>query len=69
MIRTMTMAMTMVTMTMMRTKMQITNAERRVATPLAYRALPFLSCRKNWACSLYEDADEQDDHFKDGDQE
>ena len=29
--------------------MQITNAERRVATPLAYRALPFLSCRRNWA--------------------
>ena len=29
--------------------MQITNAERRVATPLAYRALPFLSCRRIWA--------------------
>ena len=29
--------------------MQITNAERRLATPLAYRALPFLSCRRNWA--------------------
>ena len=40
--------------------MQITNAERRVATPLAYRALPFLSCRRNWACSLSEDADDQE---------
>ena len=29
--------------------MQITNAERGVATPVAYRALPFLSCRRNWA--------------------
>ena len=49
--------------------MQITNAERRVATPLAYRTLPFLPCRRNWACSLSEDADEQDDHFEDGDQD
>ena len=51
-----------------RRRMQITNAERRVATPLAYRGkLPFLSSRRNWSCSLFEDDD--DDNDDDGDEE
>ena len=51
--------------------MQITNAERRVGTPLAYRALPFLPCRRNWSCSLSDgDGDDHDhdhDHHDGGD--
>ena len=69
----MIMTMTVVSMTMMRTNKGMKDANYKCraqggnASCIQSLALPLM--QKELGCSLSEDAEDQDDHFKDGDQD
>ena len=69
----MIMTMTLVSMTMMRTNKGMKDANYKCraqggnASCIQSLALPLM--QKELGCSLSEDAEDQDDHYKDGDQD